>query len=118
MAGMFSNNNDFSWGPSDIFDDIGNPEKRDEYLQNLSGTGNNERKVIEQLRSLDESEMKQVLYDIAPEEREDFLETYYGLKDVENISPSPEISVTGPQEMSAPSSGMLGPLDLNASVNF
>lgn len=117
MAGMFSNNNDFSWGPSDIFDDIGNPEKRDEYLQNLSGTGNNERKIIEQLRSLDESEMKQVLYDIAPEEREDFLETYYGLKDVENISPSPEISVTGPQEMS-PSSGMLGPLDLNASVNF
>ena len=114
---MFSNDNDFSWDSGTIFDDLGNPDKRDEYLMNLSGTGNNEREIINQLRSLDESEMKQVLYDIAPEEREDFLQTYYGLKDVENISLSPEISVTGPQEMSAPT-GMLGPLDLNASVNF
>ena len=80
MAGMFSSDSDFSWAPSDIFDDIGNPDKRDDYLMNLSGTGNNEKKVIEQLRSLDESEMKQVLYDVAPEEREDFLQTYYGLK--------------------------------------
>ena len=117
MAGMFSNDNDFSWDSGTIFDDLGNPDKRDDYLMNLSGTGNNEREIINQLRSLDESEMKQVLYDIAPEEREDFLQTYYGLKDVENISPSPEISVTGPQEMSA-QTGMLGPLDLNASVNF
>ena len=114
---MFSNDNDFSWDSGTIFDDLGNPDKRDDYLMKLSGTGNNEREIINQLRSLDESEMKQVLYDIAPEEREDFLQTYYGLKEVENISPSPEISVTGPQEMSAPT-GMLGPLDLNASVNF
>ena len=80
MAGMFSNDNDFSWAPSDIFDDIGNPEKRDDYLQNLSGTGNNERKVIEQLRSLDESEMKQVLYGLEEGDKDDFLQTYYGLK--------------------------------------
>ena len=80
MAGMFSNDSDFSWAPSDIFDDIGNPEKREDYLQNLSGTGNNERKVIEQLRSLDESEMKQVLYGLEEGDKDDFLQTYYGLK--------------------------------------
>ena len=80
MAGMFSNDNDFSWAPSDIFDDIGNPNKRDDYLMNLSGTGNNERKVIEQLRSLDESEMKQVLYGLEEGDKDDFLQTYYGLK--------------------------------------
>ena len=79
MAGMFSNDSDFSWAPSDIFDDIGNPEKREDYLQNLSGTGNNERKVIEQLRSLDESEMKQVLYGLEEGDKDDFLQTYYGL---------------------------------------
>ena len=117
MAGMFSNDSDFSWNSGTIFDDIGNPDKRDDYLMNLRGTGNNEREIVNQLRSLDESEMKQVLYGLEEEDKDDFLQTYYGLKDVENISPSPEISVTGPQEMSAPT-GMLGPLDLNASVNF
>ncbi len=61
--------------------------------------------------------MKQVLYGLEEEDKDDFLQTYYGLKDVENISPSPEISVTGPQEMPS-STGMLGPLDLDASVNF
>jgi len=79
MAGMFNNDSEFSWTSSEIFDDIGNPEKRDDYLQNLSGTGNNERKVIEQLRSLDESEMKQVLYGLEEGDKDDFLQTYYGL---------------------------------------
>jgi len=80
MAGMFNNDSEFSWTSSEIFDDIGNPEKRDDYLQNLSGTGNNERKVIEQLRSLDESEMKQVLYGLEEGDKDDSLQTYYGLK--------------------------------------
>ena len=58
MAGMFSNNNDFSWNSDTIFDKIGNQEKREEYLTELSGTGNNEREMIMQLRSLDMNEMK------------------------------------------------------------
>ena len=53
MAGLFSDGGDFSWNSSTIFDKIGNQEKREEYLTELSGTGNNEREMIEQLRSLD-----------------------------------------------------------------
>ena len=45
MAGMFSDGGDFSWNSSTIFDKIGNQEKRDEYLTDLSGTGNNEREL-------------------------------------------------------------------------
>ena len=43
--GMMSGGNDFSWNSDTIFDKIGNQEKREEYLSELSGTGNNEREM-------------------------------------------------------------------------
>ena len=80
MAGMFSNNNDFSWNSNTIFDKIGNQEKREEYLTELSGTGNNEREMLEQLRSLSKDEMKQMLYTLPEETKDEFVKDYYGLK--------------------------------------
>ncbi len=77
---MFSNNNgDFSWNSDTIFDKIGNQEKREEYLSELSGTGNNEREMLEQLRSLSENEMKQILYTLPEETKDEFVKDYYGL---------------------------------------
>ena len=118
MAGMFSNNNDFSWNSDTIFDKIGNQEKREEYLTELSGTGNNEREMIMQLRSLDMNEMKSILYQLPEEDKDEYLQDYYGLPkiDTQNVAPAPEIAVEGPD--TAPSSGMLPPLELNASMNF
>ena len=118
MAGLFDGNEDFSWNSNTIFDKIGNQEKREEYLTDLSGTGNNAKEMIEQLRSLDEDEMKSILYDLPAEDREEFLNDYYGVPqiDTQNVAPSPEIAVEGPD--TAPSYGMMEPLDLNASVNF
>ena len=119
MAGMFSNNNDFSWNSDTIFDKIGNQETREEYLTELSGTGNNEREMIAQLRSLDMNEMKSILYQLPEEDKDEYLQDYYGLPkiDTQNVSPSPEIAVTGPDE---PSYGMmdLEPLELKASMNL
>ena len=114
MAGMMSGgNDDFSWNSNTIFDKIGNPEKREEYLTELSGTKNNEREMIEQLRSLDEPEMKSILYDLPPEDKQEFINDYYGLTgetqpslDAQNISPAPEMTVTGPDK---PSFGMMNP---------
>ena len=118
MAGMFSNNNDFSWNSDTIFDKIGNQEMREEYLTELSGTGNNEREMLAQLRSLDMNEMKSILYQLPEEDKDEYLQDYYGLPkiDTQNVSPSPEIAVEGPD--TAPSSGMLPPLELNASMNL
>jgi hypothetical protein len=115
MVGLMSGNNDFSWDDSTIFDKIGNPETREEFLQDLSGTGNNKRELIKQLRSMDESEMKQILYQLPEEGKDEFVKTYFGL-DSENMSNAPEMTITGPE--TAPSSGMMAPLELNASVNF
>tara|TARA_R110000851_G_scaffold270908_1_gene423480 strand:+ start:3685 stop:4038 length:354 start_codon:yes stop_codon:yes gene_type:complete len=117
MEGMF-NNDDFSWNSNTIFDKIGNQEKREEYLTELSGTGNNEKEMIAQLRSLNEDEMKTLLYQLPQEDKDEFLNDYYGLPkiDTQNVSPSPEIAVEGPE--TAPSYGMMEPLELNASVNF
>ena len=117
MEGMF-NNDDFSWNSNTIFDKIGNQEKREEYLTELSGTGNNEKEMIAQLRSLNEDEMKTLLYQLPEEDKDEFLNDYYGLPkiDTQNVSPSPEIAVEGPE--TAPSYGMMEPLELNASVNF
>ena len=118
MAGMFSNNNDFSWNSDTIFDKIGNQEMREEYLTELSGTGNNEREMLAQLRSLDMNEMKSILYQLPEEDKDEYLQDYYGLPkiDTQNVAPAPEIAVEGPD--TAPSSGMLPPLELNASMNF
>jgi len=118
MAGMFSNNNDFSWNSDTIFDKIGNQEMREEYLTELSGTGNNEREMLAQLRSLDMNEMKSILYQLPEEDKDEYLQDYYGLPkiDTQNVSPAPEIAVEGPD--TAPSSGMLPPLELNASMNL
>ena len=125
MAGMMSGgNDDFSWNSDTIFDKIGNQETREEYLNELSGTGNKEREMIEQLRSLDESEMKSILYQLPDEDKDEFLNDYYNLDkqaqpslDAQNISPSPDITVTGPDK---PSFGMmdLEPLELKASMNL
>ena len=118
MAGMFSNNNDFSWNSDTIFDKIGNQEMREEYLTELSGTGNNEKEMLAQLRSLDMNEMKSILYQLPEEDKDEYLQDYYGLPkiDTQNVAPAPEIAVEGPD--TAPSSGMLPPLELNASMNF
>ncbi len=77
MAGMF--NNDFSWDSGQIFDNIGNPDKREEYLADLSGTGNNKRELKRQIKQLDESEMKQVLYQLPEEGKEEFVKMFYDL---------------------------------------
>ena len=118
MANGMMSGEDFSWNSNTIFDKIGNQEKREEYLTELSGTGNNEREMIMQLRSLDESEMKSILYQLPDEDKEEFMKDYLGLPkiDTQNVSPAPEIAVEGPE--TAPSSGMLPPLELNASMNF
>jgi hypothetical protein len=120
MVGMMSGGNDFSWNSDTIFDKIGNPEKREEYLSELSGTGNNEREMIEQLRSLTKQEMKAVLYDLPPETREEFINDYYGIPKInpENMSASSEMTITGPETAPTEQSGMLPPLELKASVNF
>ena len=118
MAYGMMSGEDFSWNSNTIFDKIGSQEKREEYLTELSGTGNNEREMIAQLRSLDESEMKSILYQLPDEDKEEFMKDYLGLPkiDTQNVSPAPEIAVEGPE--TAPSSGMLPPLELNASMNF
>ena len=118
MAYGMMSGEDFSWNSNTIFDKIGSQEKREEYLTELSGTGNNEREMIEMLRSLDESEMKSILYQLPDEDKDEFMKDYLGLPkiDTQNVSPAPEIAVEGPE--TAPSSGMLPPLELNASMNF
>ena len=118
MDGLFSDGGDFSWNSNTIFDKIGNQDKREEYLTELSGTGNNEREMIEMLRSLDKGEMKSILYQLPEEDKDEFLSDYYGKPriDTQNVSPSPEIAVEGPANPQP--SGMMPPLDLNASVNF
>ena len=118
MEGLFSDDGDFSWNSDTIFDKIGNQEKREEYLTELSGTGNNEREMLAQLRSLDMNEMKSILYQLPEEDKDEYLQDYYGLPkiDTQNVSPAPEIAVEGPANPQP--SGMMPPLDLNASVNF
>tara|TARA_R110000822_G_scaffold23011_2_gene71401 strand:+ start:1658 stop:2059 length:402 start_codon:yes stop_codon:yes gene_type:complete len=130
MAGMMSGgNDDFSWNSNTIFDKIGNPEMREEYLTELSGTGNKEREMIEQLRSLDETEMKSILYDLPDEDKQEFIQDYYNLNkqpeparptlDIESMSMAPEMTVEGPEP--APSYGMMDPdekLELKAEVLF
>ena len=127
MAGMMSGgNDDFSWNSDTIFDKIGNQETREEYLNELSGTGNKEREMIEQLRSLDEPEMKSILYQLPDEDKDEFLNDYYNLNkqaqpslDAQNISPSGDITVTGPEK---PSFGMMNPdeeyPEFKASMNL
>jgi hypothetical protein len=78
MAGMFSNNNDFSWNSDTIFDKIGNQEKREEYLTELSGTGNNEAELIRQLKTLDKSELRMAVRQMPKDlDRREMLEAYY-----------------------------------------
>ena len=118
---MMSGGDDFSWNSSTIFDKIGNQDLREEYLTELSGTGNTEREMIAQLRSLNQTEMKSILYDLPIEDREEFLQDYYNVDkkpslDINNMPPSQEVAAEGPD--TAPSSGMMEPLELNASVNF
>ena len=119
MAGMFGSD-DFSWNSDTIFDKIGNQEMREEYLTELSGTGNAEREMIEQLRSLNETEMKSILYQLPPEDKQEFINDYYGLPQIntQNVSPAPEMTVTGPDK---PSYGMMDPdekLEFKAEVLF
>ena len=81
MAGMFSNNNnDFSWNSEKIFDNLGVEEKRQDYLRDLSGTGNKEREMASQIRELDRDEMVQILHQIPEKaDREDYIKTYLGV---------------------------------------
>ena len=118
MANGMMSGEDFSWNSNTIFDKIGNQEKREEYLTELSGTGNNEREMIAQLRSLNESEMKSILYQLPDGDKDEFMKDYLGLPkiDTQTVSPSPEIAVEGLE--TAPTSGMMEPLELNASMSF
>tara|TARA_R110000751_G_scaffold44781_3_gene102213 strand:+ start:736 stop:1125 length:390 start_codon:yes stop_codon:yes gene_type:complete len=126
MAGMMSGANDFSWNSDTIFDKIGNQEMREEYLTELSGTGNNEREMLEQLRSLNEKEMKSILYQLPDEDKEEFIQDYFNLNkqpeparptlDIESMSMAPEMTVEGPDE---PSYGMMNEgLDLSMEINL
>ncbi len=81
MEGLFNSGGDFSWESSTIVDKGGNQEKREEYLTELSGTGNNEREIAKQVQSLDRAEMEQLLHQIPEkEDREDYIKTYLGIK--------------------------------------
>ena len=84
MAGLFSNDEhpSFDWGANEeIFDNLGNPTKREEYLQDLSGTGNLERQMAAQVQELDRDEMEQILHQIPEKaDREDYIRTYFGMK--------------------------------------
>ena len=83
MAGMFSGEDhpSFDWSPKNIFDEFDVPDKREKYLQDLSGTGNKEREMAEEIRGLDEDEMTEILHQIPDKmDRDDYLQTYYGLK--------------------------------------
>ena len=126
MAGMMSGGDDFSWNSNTIFDKIGNQDMREEYLTELSGTGNNEREMLEQLRSLGESEMKSILYQLPDEDKQEFIQDYFNLDkqaqpslDAQNISPSGDMTVTGPDK---PSFGMMDPdeeyPEFKASMNL
>ena len=126
MAGMMSGGDDFSWNSNTIFDKIGNQDLREEYLTELSGTGNTEREMLEQLRSLGESEMKSILYQLPDEDKQEFIQDYFNLDkqaqpslDAQNISPSGDITVTGPEK---PSFGMMNPdeeyPEFKASMNL
>ena len=126
MAGMMSGGDDFSWNSNTIFDKIGNQDMREEYLTELSGTGNNEREMLEQLRSLDESEMKSILYQLPDEDKQEFIQDYFNLDkqaqpslDAQNISPSGDMTVTAPDN---PSFGMMDPdeeyPEFKASMNL
>ena len=80
MAGKFSNNNEFSLNSDTIFDKVGSQEKREEYLTELSGTGNNERKIAEAVRGLDRKEMEEMLHQIPDkDDREDYIKTYFDI---------------------------------------
>jgi len=126
MAGMMSGGDDFSWNSNTIFDKIGNQDMREEYLTELSGTGNNEREMLEQLRSLGESEMKSILYQLPDEDKQEFIQDYFNLDkqaqpslDAQNISPSGDMTVTAPDN---PSFGMMNPdeeyPEFKASMNL
>jgi len=126
MAGMMSGGDDFSWNSSTIFDKIGNQDLREEYLTELSGTGNTEREMLEQLRSLGESEMKSILYQLPDEDKQEFIQDYFNLDkqaqpslDAQNISPSGDMTVTAPDN---PSFGMMNPdeeyPEFKASMNL
>ena len=84
VAGLFSNDEhpSFLWGADEaIFDNLGIPQKREEYLQDLSGTGNLERQMAAQIQELDRSEMEQILHQIPEKsDREDYIKTYLGMK--------------------------------------
>ena len=55
-------------------------EKRQEYLRDLSGTGNKEREMASQIRELDRNEMIQILHQIPEKaDREDYIKTYLGV---------------------------------------
>ena len=69
---------DFSWNSNTIFDKIGNQEKREEYLTELSGTGNNEAELIRQLKTLDKSELRMAVRQMPKDlDRREMLEAYY-----------------------------------------
>jgi len=123
---MMSGGDDFSWNSSTIFDKIGNQDLREEYLTELSGTGNTEREMLEQLRSLGESEMKSILYQLPDEDKQEFIQDYFNLDkqaqpslDAQNISPSGDMTVTAPDN---PSFGMMDPdeeyPEFKASMNL
>ena len=137
MVGMMSGGDDFSWDSSTIFDKIGNQDLREEYLTELSGTGNNEREMLEQLRSLDESEMKSILYQLPDEAKQEFIQDYFNLNkqpepdrptlDIESMSMAPEMTVEGPdnrnftgegKESYIRNSGMFPQYNLKASLNL
>jgi len=84
MAGLFSNDEhpSFAWGAKEeTFDNLGIPQKREDYLQDLSGTGNLERQMAAQIQELDRDEMEQILHQIPEKaDREDYIRTYFGMK--------------------------------------
>ena len=84
MAGLFSDDEhpSFSWGAKEeIFDNLGVPKNREEYLQDLSGTGNFKRQMAAQIQELDRSEMEQILHQIPEKaDRDDYIRTYLGVK--------------------------------------
>jgi len=83
MAGMFNKGNEqpsFSFDNDEAFKYLGDETKREDYLKTLTGQEAPTKELIAQLKSLDESELRQAVRQLPnDEDRKEMLEAYYNV---------------------------------------
>lgn len=83
MAGMFNDGGEhpsFSWDNDKAFKFLGDQDKREDYLKGIVGEEGPSPDIINQLRDLDEVELRQAVRQIPnDEDRRDMLKTYYNV---------------------------------------